>query len=64
MISTLSLLPIAMSTWASATPITIADVNAAREGGRMVVDISADAMVDPEFGQTALDVTMSSAAQA
>ncbi|HVR61766.1 MAG TPA: flagellar biosynthetic protein FliO [Polyangia bacterium] len=42
----LSLLPFAW--WASAGPITISEVTASREGGHLVVDIAAEAMVDPE----------------
>ncbi|HEX3698126.1 MAG TPA: flagellar biosynthetic protein FliO [Polyangia bacterium] len=47
MIPSLSLLSLTgMALWA--TPITIGDVTSAREGSRLVVDITADATVDPE----------------
>ena len=44
MISSLSLLSLA---WV-ANPIVISDVTASRENGRVVVEVAADAMVDPE----------------
>jgi len=51
MLTTVSLLSLA---WV-ATPITISEVAASREAGRLVIDISADAMVDPEVATAKVD---------
>ena len=54
MIASQSLLSLASLAWV-ATPITIAQVTSARDGGRLIIDIAADTTVDPEAASAKID---------